>query len=132
ALARSRGASGDDARLADAPPPPAFPQDPADALYRQGREALNREDWLTAARRFQQIRQGYPRSRYTPDALYWESFARYRTGRADQLRMALGGLETQARRYPGASTRRDADQLTARIRGELARQGDADAAEGVA
>src|SRR5688572_13394154 len=93
-------------RLADAPPPPAFPQDPADALYRQGREALNREDWLTAARRFQQIRQSHPRSRYAADALYWEAFARYRTGRADQLRMALGGLDTQRSRYPDASTRR--------------------------
>jgi HEAT repeat protein len=119
-------------RLADAPPPPAFPQDPADALYRQGREALNREDWLTAARRFQQIRQSHPRSRYAADALYWEAFARYRTGRADQLRMALGGLDTQRSRYPDASTRRDADQLAARIQGELARQGDSRAAETVA
>src|SRR3982751_2646322 len=50
--------------LADAPPPAAFPQDPADGLYRQGRDALNREEWTTAARRFQQIRQSYPRSRY--------------------------------------------------------------------
>jgi len=118
--------------LADAPPPAAFPQDPADAMYRQGREALNREDWTTAARRFQLIRQRYPRSRYAPDALYWEAFARYRTGRGDQLRMALGGLDTQRSRYPQASTRRDADQLAARIRGELARQGDAGAAETVA
>jgi HEAT repeat protein len=118
--------------LAEGPPPSAFPQDPADALYRQGRESLNREDWLTAARRFQQIRQSYPRSRYAADALYWEAFARYRTGRPDQLRMALGGLETQRTRYASAGTRRDADQLAARIRGELARQGDADAAEDVA
>lgn len=118
--------------LADAPPPAAFPQDPADALYRQGREALNRNDWMTAALRFQQIRQRHPRSRYTADALYWEAWARYRTGSADQLRMALGGLETQRRQYPRAGTRRDADQLALRIRGELARQGDSDAAEDVA
>ncbi|HYH82544.1 MAG TPA: HEAT repeat domain-containing protein [Longimicrobium sp.] len=118
--------------LAHGPPPAAFPQDPADALYRQGREALNRNDWTTAARRFQQIRQQHPRSRYAPDALYWEAWARYRTGRADQLRMALGGLETQRRQHPNAGTRRDADQLALRIRGELARQGDADAAEDVA
>lgn len=132
-LARAQRELGGRARgLADAPPPAAFPQDPADALYRQGREALNREEWLTAARRFQQIRQSYPRSRYTADALYWEAFARYRTGRSDQLRMALGGLDTQKSRYPSATTRRDADQLAARIRGELARQGDADAAEDVA
>jgi len=118
--------------LADVPPPSAFPQDPADALYRQGREALNRNDWTTASLRFQQIRQRHPRSRYTADALYWEAWARYRTGRADQLRMALGGLETQRQRYPRAGTRRDADQLALRIRGELARHGDADAAEDVA
>src|SRR5215218_8303430 len=118
--------------LADAPPPAAFPQDPADALYRQAREALNDEDWAAAARRFQQIRQRYPRSRYAPDALYWEAFARYRTGRVEQLRMALGGLDTQRTRYANAATRRDADQLAARIRGEMARQGDAGAAETVA
>jgi HEAT repeat protein len=118
--------------LADVPPPSAFPQDPADALYRQGREALNRSDWMAAAQRFQQIRQRHPRSRYTADALYWEAWARYRTGSADQLRMALGGLETQRRQYPRAGTRRDADQLALRIRGELARQGDSDAAEDVA
>lgn len=128
----AQGASLSRLALAEGPPPSAFPQDPADALYRQGRESLNREDWLTAARRFQQIRQDYPRSRYAPDALYWEAFARYRTGRPDQLRMALGGLETQRTRYANAGTRRDADQLTARIRGELARQGDANAAEDVA
>jgi HEAT repeat protein len=130
-LDQSRKALRYDRRLADLPPPSAFPQDPADALYRQGREALNREDWLGAARRFQQIRQSHPRSRYTPDALYWEAFARYRTGRSDQLRMALGGLDSQRSRYPNAGTRRDADQLAARIRGELARQGDAQAAEDV-
>jgi len=132
-LARAnRSLRHDTRRLADVPPPAAFPQDPADALYRQGRDALNQEEWTTAARRFQQIRQSYPRSRYAADALYWEAFARYRTGRTDQLRMALGGLDTQRTRYPGAATRRDADQLAARIQGELARQGDSRAAETVA
>ncbi|HET7233095.1 MAG TPA: HEAT repeat domain-containing protein [Longimicrobium sp.] len=118
--------------LAEGPPPAAFPQDPADRLYRQGREALNRNDWMTAARRFQQIRQGYPRSSYTPDALYWEAWARYRTGRADQMRMALGGLDTQRQQYPRARTRGDADELRLRIQTDLARQGDSDAAENVA
>lgn len=118
--------------MADGPPPAAFPQDPADALYRSGREALNRSDWGTAARQFQLIRQRYPRSSYTPDALYWEAYARYRTGSGDQLRMALGGLETQRRQYPRARTRGDAVALTRRIQGELARQGDSDAAEAVA
>jgi len=118
--------------LAEGPPPSAFPQDPGDVLYRQGREALNRGDWQVAARRFQQIRQSYPRSRYTADALYWEAWARYRTGRPDQLRMALGGLDTQRRQYPRAGTRGDAENLRLRIQGELARQGDSHAAEQVA
>ncbi|HEX8904210.1 MAG TPA: HEAT repeat domain-containing protein, partial [Longimicrobiaceae bacterium] len=116
----------------DGPPPAALPQDPANALYRQAREALNDEEWQRAATLFQRIRQRYPSSGYTPDALYWEAFARYRMGGNEQLRQALGALDTQARRYPRATTRRDADELATRIRGALAARGDANAAEGVA
>jgi HEAT repeat protein len=116
---------------ADAPPPSPWPQDPANELYREGREALNEEDYAAAARAFQRLRQRHPRSRYVADALYWEAFARYRLGGSEELRYALGALETQARDYPRASTRRDAGELAARIRGELARRGDAGAAERV-
>ena len=114
-----------------APPPARYPQDAADALYRQAREALNRNDFTRAARLFQQIRQQHPRSSYTPDAMYWEAFARYRTGRTEELRTALGGLDAQRERYPRAATRGEAAELSARIRGELARRGDARAAEDV-
>ncbi|HEX8242291.1 MAG TPA: HEAT repeat domain-containing protein [Longimicrobium sp.] len=122
------------ARLAfadDGPPPAAFPQDPANALYRQARAALNDEQWQRAVTLFQRIRQRYPRSTYTPDALYWEAFARYRLGGNEQLRYALGALDTQRRDYPRAATRRDADELATRIRGSLAARGDAGAAERV-
>jgi HEAT repeat protein len=114
--------------LAQTPPPAAFPQDPGDAAYRAAREALNRQDWSLAVRGFQRLRQQYPSSRYTPDALYWEAFARYRMGGEQQLRYALGALETQRTRYPRAPTRGDAQELATRIRGELARTGDAHAA----
>jgi TolA-binding protein len=108
-----------------------FPQDPAHAMYRQAREALSGDDFARAARLFQQVRQRHPRSQYTPDAMYWEAFARYRLGGTDQLRTALGGLEAQLRDHPRAATRGDARELATRIRGELARRGDARAAQGV-
>ncbi|HEX6747453.1 MAG TPA: HEAT repeat domain-containing protein [Longimicrobium sp.] len=116
----------------DGPPPATHPQDPANTLYRQAREALNDEQWPRAARLFQQIRQRYPRSSYTPDALYWEAFARYRVNTTEELQYARGALEAQARDYPRAGTRRDGAELLARIRGELAQRGDSRAAERVA
>ncbi len=116
------------AMAAEQPPAPRWAQDPADPLYRQAREALNRRDYAVAARLFQRIRQEHPTSRYTPDALYWEAFARYRRGGMDEMRAALGALEAQRTRYPRATTRRDADELATRIRGELARRGDTQAA----
>ena len=51
------------AALRTTPPPQGeFPQDPAHALYREGREALNNDDFERAARLFQQVRQRHPRS----------------------------------------------------------------------
>lgn len=70
----------------------------------------------------------YPRSGYAADALYWEAFALYRLGGENDLRTALGRLETQKARFPKAGTSGDAVTLTTRIQGELARRGDAEAA----
>jgi HEAT repeat protein len=119
------------AMAAEMPPAPRWAQDPADPLYRQAREALNRRDYAVAARLFQRIRQEHPSSRYTPDSMYWEAFARYRTGGMGEMRTALGALDAQRARYPRATTRRDADELATRIRGELARRGDSGAARQV-
>lgn len=112
-------------------PAPWLAEDPADSLYRQGREALNRNQYRRAVELFSELSRRYPRSGYAPDALYWEAFARYRAGGADDLRQALIRLEDQKRRYPKAATAGDADALATRIRGELARQGDASAAQAV-
>jgi TolA-binding protein len=116
----------------DAGPPPAeHPQDPADSLYRSARAALNRGDYRRAAELFERITERHSRSSYAPDALYWEAFARYRIGRSEELRSALEALAIQRERHLQAATRRDADALATRIRGELARQGDAQAAQSV-
>ncbi len=85
-----------------------------------------------SAELFQELRQRYPRSEYAPDACYWEAFARHRSGSTEELQHALFVLEEQAQVYPDAPTRADADVLATRIRGMLARRGDAEAAERVA
>ncbi|HEX7050760.1 MAG TPA: HEAT repeat domain-containing protein [Longimicrobiales bacterium] len=104
------------------------PQDPADSLYRAAREALNGGDYARAAELFHRLVEQFPQSVYAPDALYWEAFARSRRGGEDELRKALEALDRQRTAYPDAPSRADADVLATRIRGELARQGDAEAA----
>lgn len=108
-------------------PPALSPdsQDPADGLYRQAREALNRSDYAAAVALFAQIRSRYPRSAHVPDAYYWEAFAQQRRGTAESLHQAMELLKLQAERHPDAATRREARTLEIRIESALARQGDA-------
>ncbi len=113
------------------PPAPWAAADPADSLYRVAREALNRNEYRQAAALFEQISDRYPTSAYAADALYWRAFALYRAGREPDLRAALASLDAQRTRFPAAGTRGDADALAVRIRGSLARGGDAGSAEAV-
>jgi HEAT repeat protein len=115
-----------------APPAPWAAQDPADSLYRVARRALSDGDYERAAEGFRELAARHPRSAYAADALYYEAFARYRVGGSRNLRAALAALDAQRGRYAGAATRDDASALATRIRGELARTGDADAAAVVA
>ncbi|MBI4422019.1 MAG: HEAT repeat domain-containing protein [Gemmatimonadetes bacterium] len=107
------------------PPAPWGQQDAADSLYRAARDALNRGDNERAARLFGVITQRYPQSRYAPDALYWEAYARFRRGSDEELRVARALLDKQRNQHPKAGTRSDAAALETRIRGLLARRGDA-------
>lgn len=108
-------------------------QEPADSLYRLARQRLNRGEYRQAADLFRLIRRRYPRSGHVPESYYWEAFALYRNGSARgsarDLNAALTLLEQQARRHPEAGTRGDAEVLATRIRGELAKRGDAEAAQ---
>ena len=98
--------------------------DPADSLYRSARRALTQKDYETAARLFDAIVSRFPRSEYAADALYWKGFALYREGNLDD---AAGALESQAKRYPRATTRNDAAALLIQIKGQLARRGNVSA-----
>ena len=117
--------------FAQTPPEPWAEADPADSLYRLGREAINRGEFRRAARFFAEISEKYPRSEYAPDAPYWRAFALYRVGGEDDLREALKTLDAQQRRFPRATTIADGRELAIRIRGVLARQGDVQSAEAV-
>jgi HEAT repeat protein len=101
--------------------------DAADSVYRAARQALNDNDYERAAGLFKSLRDKYPRSSHVPNTYYWQAFALYRAGSEDQLRAARAALQTQARRYPKATTRRDAEALLRRVEGSLAQLGDEDA-----
>lgn len=118
--------------LAMLPPLALDDQDPADGLYRQAREALNRNEYSRAAELFAQLRARYPRSSYTADAYFWEAFSRHRHGSAEGMRVALELLEQQRSRHPQASTLAEARTLEIRLQGELARRGDASSAAALA
>jgi HEAT repeat protein len=117
--------------LADVPPTAWADDDPGDSLYRAGRRLLNRGRFTEAADAFGELIRRFPRSDYTADAYYWQAFALYKTNDADNYRIARRVLETQRAKYPRAATTGDAQSLYARIQGELARQGDSDAAQWV-
>lgn len=118
-------------RLETVPPPADGDQDPADSTYREARTMLNRGNYTRAAYLFEQIGERYPRSTYAADSYYWGAYALSRAGSESSLNRALRLLEAQQDRFPNASTRRSADELSQRIRGELARQGDAEAARSI-
>jgi len=101
--------------------------DAADSVYRAARQALNDNNYDRAAELFKSVRDKYPRSSHVPNTYYWQAFALYRAGSEDQLRTAREALQTQARRYPNATTRRDAEALLRRVEGSLAQLGDEDA-----
>jgi HEAT repeat protein len=111
-------------------PPTAWQaDDPADSLYRAGREQLNRGDYRRAAGTFERIAGQYPKSTYAGDALYWQAYSLYRIGERGELREAARLLQRQRSAYPRAATRGDGDALLARVNGALARLGDNAAAE---
>ncbi len=118
--------------FANEPRPAWQADDPADSLYRAAREQLNRGDYGVAARSFARITEQFPKSTYAGDALYWQAFAHYSVGTTAELREAIRALDDQRKRYPKSSTRGDADALTVRVRGALARSGDSQSAESVA
>jgi HEAT repeat protein len=100
------------------------PQDPADSLYRQAQQAMNRGDYRRAAALFKDLPVKQPNSVYAADALYWQAFSLYRIGGTTELQEALSVLDQRKSKYPSGRIRGDADPaLATRIAGVLSARG---------
>ncbi|MDF2773727.1 MAG: hypothetical protein K0S86_3224 [Geminicoccaceae bacterium] len=118
--------------LGAGPALPALRQgDPADSLYRQARETLNRRNYTQAADLFKQVTDRFPRSRSAPSAMYFRAFALYQTENVDRMREARDVLTALGRDYPNADLT-DARALRLQVCGKLAQRGDAECAAEVA
>jgi HEAT repeat protein len=102
----------------------------ADTIYRAARRALNESQYRRAIELFEQSLDEEPE--YSAEALYYQALSYYRMGGRSNYERALGKLEAQMERYPDSAAYGDAEELTVRIEGELARRGDAQAAERLA
>ena len=98
--------------------------DPADSLYRLGREALGRGDYNRAAELFNRVVERYPSSGVAGESLYYLAFSMYRSGGTEKLKSAKDALARLASRYPKVAEGGDGRTLRARVCGELAKGGD--------
>jgi HEAT repeat protein len=105
--------------------------DAADSAYRAAYGLFSRQEYRTAADRFNDVRTRFPQTRYFCDAAYYEAFARYRLGTPNDLRTAYRVLDGMGNRCAGASRSEDVPELAARVDAVLARLGDSDANERV-
>jgi hypothetical protein len=106
-------------------------QDPADPIWRAGREAINASDWNRAAEQFKRIRteNGFRNSTYRGQSYYWEAYARAQMGGSSQLRLARTLLEDMRRDFAeDAKKIRDVGSLLSSVEGRLSKEyGDKDA-----
>ncbi len=102
-------------------------QDPADTLYRQARDQLNRGDYRKAAALFKELPSKFPSSAYALDAYYYQALSLYYIGATGDLQQALDALstlESQRSKFPRTSrTQNDAKALATRIAGVLSSRG---------
>src|SRR5512140_2807271 len=64
---------------------PEDQDDPAQSLYKQGYNLILDEQWSPARKKFTELLQKHPATKYKDDALYWSAYALMHT----DLRKAL-------------------------------------------
>jgi HEAT repeat protein len=110
----------------------ASKQKEAEKAYKAARKTLNAEEYRDAAKKFAEIYDQYPDTKYAARALYWQAYAQYKLGGKSDLKKAERALETHLDKYSDTSTREDATELYYRVLGQLAEGGDKDAAKKLA
>ena len=101
-----------------------------DTIYKSARRAMNQGDYERAVELYRQAMAEEPQ--YAADALYYQALAYQKMGGNSNYRAALAALERQFEQYPDAATHAEAQALAMRVQGDLARQGDARAAQALA
>lgn len=117
---------------AAAPLPTGPYADPADSLYRLGRQAVADADYRAAAKLFKDVVDKYPKSDKAGEALYWRAWALNRLGSdrrsKSDLDDALSAIDQLQKNYAKTPSATDAASLRAQIRSAQANLGDARAA----
>ncbi len=111
-------------------------EEPADSLFRVGRQLMADGEYRRAADVFKLVADRYPQSKSASDALYWRAWSLQKLG-ADRsnkgdLDDALATITRLERDYPRASNLTDAQSLRSTIRSTQASLGDPKAARDVA
>lgn len=111
-------------------------EEPADSLYRLGREAINNGDYRRAASLFKDVTDRYPQSKSASDALYWRAWSLHKLGverrNARDLDDALASIDRLEHDYPKSTMLGDAGALRGTIRSAQAAMGNVAAATDVA
>jgi HEAT repeat protein len=106
--------------------------DPADSLYRLGRQAINDGDYRQAANLLKQVVDKYPQSDKAGESLYWRAWALSRLGTDRRNRTdlddALKAIDQLQREYAKSPSATDGASLRTQIRSAQANLGDAGAA----
>jgi HEAT repeats len=115
----------------------ADPQPDPETVYEEARTAINQAEYKKAARLFAVTRALTEERELAAQTLYWEAFARYRLKTTPELNLAAALLarlqEEQFHLQEGEMEQAElelaeqADALAARVDGELAQRGEAEA-----
>ena len=104
---------------------------PVDALDR-GQAALDRGQYRQAAEQFERAAEQAADGARQAEALYWYAFALSRLGETQELQRAAAALSRLEALAADQHLRQEALTLATRVNGELARHGDARAAQALA
>jgi len=102
---------------------------PGDETYERAREALNAAQYEEAIKLYRDVYEREGASKLAADALYWRAFAHYKLREHGHLQEAAKLLVQQMDRFPESGIFPEAESLAARINGQLARRGNARAAQ---
>jgi HEAT repeat protein len=105
----------------------ALADEESELKMQEAREALNQARYHEAAELLERVYELEKGHQEAGNALYWQAFARYKLQRTHELKVAAELLQMQQENYPESETAQDGEALLARLYGELAERGEADA-----